>query len=168
MNCSICLEDIGQTNCVLTECSHSFHSNCLMKNIAFNGFGCPYCRKEMATLPEETDEDEPDEPDEQDEPDEDYVFRGLRLFTNRTNDEIQEREDVINELYESGESLDGKPTIPYITEKLAEQGVTMEDFVKAMLTDINEYEEEEEEFLRVDEDLFSKMRRIIINYQLSF
>jgi len=116
----------------------------------------------MATVPEETEE-----PDEPDEPDEDYVFRGLRLFINRTNGQLQDSEDVENELYESGESLDGKPTIPYITEKLAEQGVTMEDFVKAMLTDINEYEEEEEEFLRIDEDLFSKMRRIIINYQLS-
>ena len=49
---------------------------------------------------------------------------------------------------------------------MTEQGFTMEDFVKAMLKDINEYEDEEEEFVRVDEDLFGKMRRVIINYQL--
>lgn len=166
MNCSICLEVIGDTNCVLTECGHSFHSACLMQNIAYNGFGCPYCRKEMASIPEQM-EDETYEPVETHEPDEDYIFRGLRLFVDRINGDSQDREDIENEIYELGEILNGKPTTVYITEKIIEQGVTIEDFVKAMLKDMSEYEEEEDEFIQKDEDLFEKIRRVIINYQLT-
>ena len=163
-NCSICLEDIGSTNSLITECGHTFHSTCLMQNVAYNGFGCPYCRTEMATVPE--DEDEEDEEGETEET-EDYVLRGLRLFDSRINDEPPVWEDISDELYETGESLDGKPTTTYISEKMIEEGVTVEDFIKAMLKDVNEYEDEEEEFMRIDDELFGKMRRIIINYQTS-
>ena len=48
VECPICMENIElNKNCVKTECGHDFHSNCLIKSIAFNGFGCPYCRFEM-------------------------------------------------------------------------------------------------------------------------
>jgi hypothetical protein len=47
--CSICMENIySETNLVITECKHSFHTSCLMKNVCFNGFACPYCRCKMA------------------------------------------------------------------------------------------------------------------------
>jgi len=35
-------------NCVTTKCNHSFHSSCLMQNVAINGFTCPCCRAIMA------------------------------------------------------------------------------------------------------------------------
>jgi hypothetical protein len=35
-------------NKLTTECGHTFHTSCLMTNIAKNGFGCPYCRTLMA------------------------------------------------------------------------------------------------------------------------
>ena len=161
-NCSICLEDIGSTNCIVTECGHTFHSKCLMQNVAFNGFGCPYCRTEMAVVPEESEDKEEGEGEA-----EDYLLRGLRFFNNRIDDETPVWEDISDELYETGESLDGKPTTTYISEKMIEEGVTVEDFIKAMLKDVNEYEDEEEEFMHIDDELFGKIRRIIINYQMS-
>jgi hypothetical protein len=46
-DCPICYEAIHDTNCVTTECGHKFHTNCLLKNISFNGYKCPYCRETM-------------------------------------------------------------------------------------------------------------------------
>lgn len=63
MDCPICLETIqGPTNIVVTECGHNFHCSCLMQNVVHNGFGCPYCRTEMAE--EEVIDDEDDEYEE--------------------------------------------------------------------------------------------------------
>lgn len=46
-DCPICYEKINDTNVIVTECEHKFHANCLLKNIRFNGYNCPYCRKNM-------------------------------------------------------------------------------------------------------------------------
>jgi hypothetical protein len=47
---------------VTTECGHTFHCRCLLTNAAHNGFGCPFCRAELADAVEDSDsEDEYDE-----------------------------------------------------------------------------------------------------------
>jgi len=59
--CPICLisfEPESQINKVTTECGHTFHCSCLMKNVAHNGFGCPYCRNVMATAPTKNKDDD--------------------------------------------------------------------------------------------------------------
>lgn len=59
-DCPICLspfDDDSLINKVTTECGHTFHCSCLMKNVAHNGFGCPYCRTAM-TIQEYSDDDE--------------------------------------------------------------------------------------------------------------
>lgn len=54
--CPICLEEIvGLKNRVTTECGHTFHCRCLMTNAAHNGFGCPFCRSELADAVEDSD-----------------------------------------------------------------------------------------------------------------
>lgn len=59
--CPICMDTIDvNVNCVITECGHTFHTKCLLTNVAHNGFGCPYCRTEMIDI----DEDEEDEGEE--------------------------------------------------------------------------------------------------------
>jgi len=40
MDCSICLDQIGETNCCTTSCNHRFHLSCFQK---WKG-GCPLCR----------------------------------------------------------------------------------------------------------------------------
>jgi len=48
MNCSICYNDIADTNKVITECNHIFHFTCLLKNFKNNhstGDQCPLCRQ---------------------------------------------------------------------------------------------------------------------------
>ena len=54
--CPICLEEIvGLKNRVTTDCGHTFHCRCLLTNIAHNGFGCPFCRAELADEVEDSD-----------------------------------------------------------------------------------------------------------------
>jgi hypothetical protein len=48
--CSICYENIGETNSAHTSCNHLFHFSCILKNMKLNsntGYKCPLCRKEF-------------------------------------------------------------------------------------------------------------------------
>ena len=62
-NCSICLKPVqDSTNIIVTECGHTFHCLCLMTNVLYNGFECPYCQTKMADqVSNEDDEDEDDD-----------------------------------------------------------------------------------------------------------
>jgi hypothetical protein len=72
IECPICMDVIeSKANTVITECGHSFHCSCLMKNAVHNGFGCPYCRTTMAEEPEFSEDDEDEEDSEFAEEDED-------------------------------------------------------------------------------------------------
>ena len=171
IECPICIELIDcSKNCVTTECGHCFHTNCLMKNVAHNGFGCPYCRIPMAEeLPEE-ESSEYEEDDYEEEMFNDYALRGLRFFTNNLDGVDHCIEDIKDEeededLEEAEEEEIIRPSSSFITQKLIEQGVTMEQFVKVLLLDHDEYERDKEELIRSDDDLFGKLRIIISNYK---
>jgi hypothetical protein len=43
MECPVCLEEIGANNVVTTECGHTFHLSCMLKNLR-NSEKCPMCR----------------------------------------------------------------------------------------------------------------------------
>jgi len=134
MECPICYDVITEnTNTVITECGHKFHTNCLMTNIAHNGFGCPCCRSTMAEVPKDEDEDEDDE-----------------------EDEVEEEEEE--------EDMTPKPSVELITRKLKDQGITMEQLVKTLLLQHEEYDREEEEYETLEDELFGKIRIIISNY----
>lgn len=173
MDCPICMEDIDcNKNCITTECGHCFHASCLMKSVAHNGFGCPYCRSAMA-------EDIKDEEEEDDWgsvesfEDDEYALRGLRFFMNNLegvehdqydmeDEDIDDEEDRASSV--EVEEEEPKPSAAYLTEKLLEQGITMEQMVKAMLLRHDEYEAEEDAYNRVDGQIFGKIRSIIQNY----
>jgi|LauGreDrversion4_1035100.scaffolds.fasta_scaffold54375_2 hypothetical protein len=171
MDCPICMEDIECTkNCITTECGHCFHASCLMKSVAHNGFGCPYCRSAMADdIKAEDDEWESVESFEDDE----YALRGLRFFMNNIEGDEHDQYDMEDEDIDDEEDRESsveveeeepKPSAAYLTEKLLEQGITMEQMVKAMLLRHDEYEAEEEAYDRVDGQIFGKIRSIIHNY----
>lgn len=118
--CPICFDSISSTsNNTITECGHRFHTNCLMKNVLHNGFGCPYCRTAMCEEPEEVDGSEEDEDyTDQDENDsdeeetrewieeerrrrtEDRSFYLMRNLFRDAEDEIED--DNRNEIQEIG------------------------------------------------------------------
>lgn len=172
--CPICLDDIDVSkNCTRTECGHTFHATCLMNNILRNGFGCPYCRTAMVEEPEEEDDESQfsrgDEDEVENEEMEDYTLRGFRFFFENVDGVAHEDEDTLEEYEEQRRSNPStplaKPTPAIIAQKLTEQGITMETLVKMLLIEHDEYDDEEEEFEDVGEDIFGRMRIIISNYQ---
>jgi hypothetical protein len=180
VECPICMDCILDTkNRVTTECGHCFHTNCLMTSVAHNGFGCPYCRTSMAEEIKDDDEDEDDDDDDDwgsvdsGEEDDDRALRGFRFMFNRLAGEPNDQEDHIEEDEDeeaataaaADEVQDGdKPSPEYITQKLSEQGVTMAQLVKVMLTSHDEYSNEES-FDRIDDKIYGKLRIIISNYR---
>lgn len=171
VDCPICMDVIeGNNNRVTTECGHCFHTNCLMTSVAHNGFGCPYCRTKMAEEQERNDEESEYSDYEEEEIDDDYALRGLRFFTNNLNGEPHEQEDIEDEDEDQQEDNEveveevPKPAPFLITQKLMEQGVTMEQLVKVLLLDHNEYERQDEEFSRIADEMFGKLRIIISNH----
>ena len=111
--CSICLENIdGVSNKVVTDCGHTFHCKCLMTNVSFNGFGCPFCRNVMAE--EKNDDDEEEDSEEDDSDDEEY--------DDDDDDDDEDDEENIK-----------MPESSFVTKILQEQGYTMEDLVKIHL-----------------------------------
>jgi len=165
------MDDINvDLNFVTTECGHCFHASCLMRNVAHNGFGCPYCRTVMAETPKSEEEEEEDWNDE-DSVYDDYTLRGFRLFFNNVYGLEQEEIDIIDENDENYQDEEDeiepivKPSISLIVNKLSEKGITMEHLVKILLfKDHEEYTENEEEYNQLDNDVFGKIRIIINNY----
>jgi hypothetical protein len=115
----------------------------------------------------------------------DYVLRGMRFFNNNLNGEQHDQEDLDDEeedLDDEEEDLDDEeedaneedaneaeddatpPPVSYVTQKLAEQGVTAEDLLKAILCSVNNYERDYEDFERVENEIFGRISTILNNY----
>ena len=177
--CPICMDPIESTtrNCVSTECGHCFHTNCLMTSVAHNGFGCPYCRTKMAEEVADEDSEYDDDEEEIYEQYDDYVLRGLRLFNNNINGEEHDEDDVEEETFvnqeaaieaEAGdveeEEESTPPPVSYVAQKLVEQGVTMEQLLKAVLCSCHDYERDYEDFERVESEIVGRVTTILNNY----
>ena len=130
--CPICMEIIDLTkNCITTECSHHFHASCLMKNVVFNGFGCPYCRFEMV----EEIEDSEDEDDEYSrEEDDDSGISGNDDEDDNEDDDENMDEDEDEEDGDNDEHDNGPlPSFELIQKKFIEQGITYESLIKTIM-----------------------------------
>ena len=107
ISCAICLECVDVSmNVIKTECKHCFHSSCFLQNAAHNGFNCPMCRSELASLPSDEEDDEDDDEDEvSEEESEDYSLRGARWLMMRAEGEPIEEDDT-----DDDETLDDADT----------------------------------------------------------
>ena len=173
LDCPICFDAIDNKNFVTTECGHCFHCSCLMKNVVNNGFDCPMCRQKMAEVIEDDDNESEDsydnwiENNRNREPD-DNALVSFRMFQQQIENEEIEEEPEQDDNDEAEVSDDEEepplPTPAYLANKLAEKGVTMEDMVKALLLEHDEYEEEYEVFNRRTSEMYGELRRLILNY----
>ena len=173
IDCPVCMDCIvGNTNKVVTECGHCFHTNCLMANIAHNGFGCPNCRTMMAEEPEDDDDDMSSVEDSinssmrgltEDEYCSHLALISIRRLFREEGDEDDEDDEDEEDEEDNGEPYP-KPPIEYLVQKLEEEGFTMERLVKSWLSEHEEYEEIEEECLDEADKLFESLRILISNF----
>jgi len=177
--CPICMDVIGDKNCITTECGHKFHATCMFKNVGHNGFKCPCCRSQMI---EDIDDDENDEDYEEESQDEESVYevefegpfsddslRGLRLLTNLLEGEEPDQEDVISEYqYVNVESEHYISVIPrqMIEQKLREQGVTYEQLFTWILIDHHEFESQTKELEEFSGNIWEKINKLIVDYRI--
>jgi len=111
--CPICMSEILNINFSITECGHSFHSSCLLKNIIHNNCSCPICRTLLVEPKPEpiyhdyNDEDDYDEDDidtinssqEANDIADELAFIGFRsLFRQANNEEDYDYDDDYEEL----------------------------------------------------------------------
>jgi hypothetical protein len=142
--CAICLDAVDiSMNVIKTECKHCFHSNCFLQNAAHNGFSCPMCRNELASVP--TDDEDDDEnsmysgDDDDEEVGEDFALRGARWLMMRaegeeieeddTDDESTGSSDYDEEFVRYGNDENTNPTIAEISQQLIARGITYEQIV---------------------------------------
>jgi hypothetical protein len=114
----------------------------------------------------------------------DDALRGFRFFMNNVNGVQHDVEDVEEEIEEMGprrrtygdvrfndngemsweEEEEETPTAEFVAQTLTEQGVTVEQLVKALMADHEEYQDDDD-VERINDELFGKLRIIISNYK---
>ena len=189
LECCICMDNIinTKTNCVTTECGHTFHTNCLMANVSHNGFGCPYCRQVMTEEPQD-DESETLSDYETIESEvelyDDYALRGMRwmfqreeggVINNEEEDQEEDHEEEENNFNTESEEQQRNqaiiPSINFIAEKLAQRGTTYEDLIQAYLSfvDFAEYngDTQLDEFIKKETAIYKKIKNIIREHRQS-
>ena len=62
------------------------------------------------------------------------------------------------------EEEEENPTAEFVAQTLTEQGVTVEQLVKALMADHEEYQDDDD-VDRINDELFGKLRIIISNYK---
>ncbi len=124
---------------------------------------------------DEESEYDDDEEEEIDEPYDDYVLRGFRFLMGEEDEEDIAQEQYEQQIEEAAEErandheLDQEPmpSAAYVTEKLTERGVRMEDLVKLILEQHDAYnmpESELEALERLDGEIYGKVRIILGAY----
>ena len=105
----------------------------------------------------------------------DIGFQGMRLmFQREMGEELEEKseDEIEDEMEEIAAEIaagrcgepEPKPSVEYLAESLLNQDVTVQDMVKALLLDHEEYEDDEEEFMEASDDIFGRLRILISNY----
>jgi len=188
--CPICLEPVSQEkNCMITECGHCFHSSCIMQNASLNGFQCPYCRTKMADEQDSDSDDDSDDDDSDDDSDDDYNDENAAEYfddfwsniENRTSysEELEnqlswsesphEEEEPVEEVQWEINRRPNNPTPEELTAFLKMKGVTMENVVQVLLTEIvDEYYCPEHlytpEYKKIDGLIFNNLFKYIRKY----
>jgi len=168
-DCAICFEKIyNNINSCITECGHSFHTNCLIKAISFTGFHCPLCRKDF----------------ENNVKSEQYLpLMNFNMIQHNDNtyysdsdsnisDDNEQYEFITSELYDSNSTINTQsshrfiPSVHYITQKLINISYPLENIICLALMEHNEYIEEQPNFVSSNTDLYNTIKNIINEYQL--
>lgn len=125
MECPICLSNITdiEKDIVTTNCGHTFHTSCLLRNVLQNGANCPYCRGVMTKHHRSQEEEEEENLQE-------YVQRFTHFIEEEEDDGDREQEyDIHMNRREEEERVIEQPLARVGPESLAR--VTSQPFMMA-------------------------------------
>lgn len=108
VDCPICMDPVGCSDCCTTACGHTFHSTCIFKNLT-NSFACPMCRSELVEDEEgEEGEDEDDDEDGDEDDDEEYEPITGRFTSKQIHEVLKKKgfttDDLLAFLFETTSS----------------------------------------------------------------
>lgn len=164
-DCPICMETIlGDSNRVVTECGHCFHTNCLMTHVAMRGFGCPYCRNQMMTYMEEPEEEQMDESYV---PEQTQDISSIIAYEEDVVPNILTLDDLNLEEEEEDAPRENSPPSPNVmAQKLLERGVTFESLVQLLMGELPEYSHMNDRLnLPIEKFVYDKMNDVLREYE---
>jgi hypothetical protein len=133
-----------------------------MDNIAYNGFGCPSCRKQMTNVcfcDCETNSSFSEYNNNTD----DYMLTSFRIFHQQINgEEITEEDTIDNEINEEHNEESNYPDFSYVSQKLLERNISFEDLVKHILHELHDYNSSN--YREHSDETYGKFRSIIHTY----
>ena len=148
--CSICYDQLGEKNNCTTPCGHVFCFECMMQALNRNNL-CPCCRAPLKEEPEES-EDESDEEDDDDEYEWDPLAENINLWrggTNfynmTTNDRYATPETIAKKIEDAGYTMQDIVTIWLERIDRSSERYKDNNFVKKMVSDIENLVDKEDE-----------------------
>jgi hypothetical protein len=123
----------------------------------------------MAEEPEDSDSEGEYEEEGYEEAGEidDNALTSFRMFHQQiAGDEVEEEplEELELEEEDAVAEIEPKPSAEFIAARLLTQGITLEDLVKCLLIEHEEYEPDSDINERYSDQMFGKFRQIISNY----
>jgi hypothetical protein len=176
-DCSICFEKIEDNiNSCITECRHSFHTNCLIKAISFTGFSCPICRKSF----ENNNTNKNILVNEISSQNYDIVTYDEGYYSDtetNVSDDNDRYEFVTSNFYNDADidnNISGRsnynyrfiPSVHYITQQLINQSYPLENFICLALMEHEEYTNEQSSFVSSNANVYNTIKNIIQDYRL--
>lgn len=162
--CSICYEKIEDSiNSCITECKHSFHTNCLIKAISFTGFSCPICRKKFEnniSLSENMNQYNIINYDEAYYSDSDTNLSDNDQYEFVTSNFYNDA-DIDNHLVSRN-----IPSVYYITQQIVNQSYPLENFICLALMEHEEYTNEQASFISTNTNIYNTIKNIINEYRI--
>lgn len=173
-DCSICFEKIQDNiNSCITECKHTFHTNCLIKAISFTGFTCPICRKKFENNTSSNNI---------------LLAQNIHQYNiigydeayysdadTNISDDNDQYEFVTSNFYNDADidnNLGGRnnyrfiPSVHYITQQIVNQSYPLENFICLALMEHEEYINEQASFINTNANVYNTIKNIINEYRL--
>lgn len=136
VECAVCLENIGSTNCSTTKCGHTFCFQCIGKVIVNNNNMCPLCRESLI--------------DGIDTLEDDNITIIEDDYSSDSDNEFMDEHNTIIFIKEGN--------VDYITKKFKEEGYTDSDLMSLY---IDKYQPSETMSLQDQIWKIKKMRTLI-------
>ena len=147
--CSICYDQLGEKNNCTTPCGHIFCFECMMQALNRNNL-CPCCRSPLKEEPEESEDESDEEDDDEYEWDPlaeniNHWREGTNFYNMTANDEHATPKTIAKKIQDAGYTMEDLVTIWLERIDRSSERYKDNNFVKKMVSDIENLVDKEDE-----------------------